>query len=64
MGVCEEEMQLEGSRRSERTWAREDKKSALLEAFAREQLMKTKQDGKDLAGVLVICELLWLAVAL
>jgi hypothetical protein len=36
----------------------------LLEDVAREQLMKTEQAGKGLAGAVVICELWRLAVAL
>jgi hypothetical protein len=38
--------------------------SALLEAVAREWLMKTQQAGKGLAGAVVICELWRLAVTL
>jgi hypothetical protein len=52
-GICEE-----------RTRAREAEESSLLEAAARERLVKTQQAGKDLAGVVVICELWRLAVAL
>jgi hypothetical protein len=43
---------------------REAEESALLEAVARERLMKAQQAGKGLAGAVVICELLRLAVAL
>jgi hypothetical protein len=46
MGGCEE-----------RNRAREAKESPLLEAVAREQLMKTQQAGKDFAGAVVISEL-------
>jgi hypothetical protein len=35
-----------------------------LEAFAKERPVKTQQAGKGLAGVVVICELWRLAVAL
>jgi hypothetical protein len=42
---------------------REAKESALLEAVARERLMK-QLAGKGLAGALVVCELWRLAVAL
>jgi hypothetical protein len=52
-GVCEE-----------RTWGREGKESPVLEAVAREGLVKTQQFGKGLAGAVVICELWRLAVAL
>jgi hypothetical protein len=38
--------------------------SPLLEAIAREGLMKTQQAGKCLPGAVVICELWRLAVAL
>jgi hypothetical protein len=48
----------------ERTWAREAKESLLLEAVARERLVKTQQAWKGLAGAVVICELLRLVVAL
>jgi hypothetical protein len=41
----------------ERTWAREAEESPLLEAVAREQMMKTQHAGKCLAGAEVICEL-------
>jgi hypothetical protein len=63
-GVCEEKRQLEGGRRSERTWAREAEESPLLEAVARERLVKTQQGGKDLAGAVVICELWTLVMVL
>jgi hypothetical protein len=46
------------------TWAREAEESLLLEAAAREWLLKTQQAGKNLAGAVVICELWRLAVAL
>jgi hypothetical protein len=36
----------------------------LLEAVAREQLLKAQQAGKSLAGAVVICELWRLVVAL
>jgi hypothetical protein len=42
---------------------REAEESPLLEAVAREWLMKTQQAGKGLSGA-VICELLRLVVAL
>jgi hypothetical protein len=35
-----------------------------LDTIAREQLVKTQQAGKGLAGAVVICELCRLAVAL
>jgi hypothetical protein len=41
----------------DRTSAREAEGSPLLEAVARERLVKTQQAGKGLAGVVVICEL-------
>jgi hypothetical protein len=50
-GVCEE-----------RTWARESEEYPLLEAVARERLVKTQQDRKSLAGAVVICELSRLAM--
>jgi hypothetical protein len=43
---------------------REAEKSPLLAAVAREWLVKTHTAGKGLAGVVVICELWRLAVAL
>jgi hypothetical protein len=46
-GICEEKRQLEGSRRSERTSAREADESPMLEAVAREWLVKIQQAGKD-----------------
>jgi hypothetical protein len=46
MGVCEE-----------RAGGREAEESLLLEAVARERLVKTRQAGKGLAGAMVICEL-------
>jgi hypothetical protein len=51
-GVCEE-----------RTWAREAEESPLLEAVARERLVKTQAE-KGLAGAVVICELWKSAVEL
>jgi hypothetical protein len=47
-----------------RTSAREAEESLLLEAAARERLVKTQQAGKDLAGTVVLFELWRLAVAL
>jgi hypothetical protein len=44
---------LHGS--EDRTWARETEESPLLEAVAREQLVKTQQAGKGLVGVVAIC---------
>jgi hypothetical protein len=46
-----------------RAWAREAEESPLLEAVARERLVK-RQAGKCLAGAVVICELWSLAVTL
>jgi hypothetical protein len=40
------------------------KKSLLLEAVAREGLLKTQQAGKGLAGAVVICKVWRLEVAL
>jgi hypothetical protein len=48
----------------ERTWTSEAEWSPLLEAVAKERLVKTKQAGKGLAGTVVICELWRLAVGL
>jgi hypothetical protein len=42
----------------------EAEESPLLEAVAREQLVKIQQAGKGLAGAVVICDLWILAVAL
>jgi hypothetical protein len=39
-------------------------KNPLLEAIAREWLMKTQQAGKGLAGAVVICEVWKSAIAL
>jgi hypothetical protein len=41
----------------ERTRVREDEQLPLLEAAAKEWLVKAQQGGKDLAGAVVICEL-------
>jgi hypothetical protein len=46
----------------ERISTREAEEIPLLEAFARERLVKTQQTGKGLAGAMVICELWRLAV--
>jgi hypothetical protein len=43
---------------------REAEESLLLEAVARERLVKTEQAGKRLAGAVVVCESWRLAVAL
>jgi hypothetical protein len=43
---------------------REAEESLLLEAVAREQLVKTQQAGKDLVATEMICELWRLAVML
>jgi hypothetical protein len=42
----------------------EAEQSPLLEAITRERLVKTQHAGKSLAGIVVICELRRLAVAL
>jgi hypothetical protein len=42
----------------------EAEESPLLEAIARERLMKVRQAGKGLAGAVVICEARTLEVAL
>jgi hypothetical protein len=47
-----------------RTGAREAEESPLLEAAARERLVKTQQAGKGLENSVVICESWKLAVAL
>jgi hypothetical protein len=43
---------------------REDEESPLLEAVARERMVKTWQAGKELVDAVVICELWRLAMAL
>jgi hypothetical protein len=43
-------VQLEESRRSKRTGAREAEEYTLLEAVVRERLVKTQQAGKGLRG--------------
>jgi hypothetical protein len=48
----------------DRTRACEAEEFPLLEAAVREQLVKTQQAGKGLAGAMVICELWRLTVAL
>jgi hypothetical protein len=48
----------------ERTWAREAVEFPILEAVARERLVKTWQTGKMLSGAVVVCKLWRLAVAL
>jgi hypothetical protein len=50
--------------REERTWSREAEKPPLLEAVARERLVKKEQAGKGLSDAVVICELWRLDVAL
>jgi hypothetical protein len=52
MGGCEE-----------RTCVLEAEESPLLEAIARERLLKTQQVVKGLAGAVMICELWRLSVA-
>jgi hypothetical protein len=47
-----------------RTWARGAEESPLLEAVARERLVKTQQAGKCLVCAVVIDELWRLAMAL
>jgi hypothetical protein len=42
----------------------EAEESSLLEAVARERLVKTRQAGKGLEGAVVICELWRTAMAL
>jgi hypothetical protein len=61
---CEAKRQFEGSHRSERSWACEAEESALVEAIAREWLVKTQQAEKDLAGAVVIFELWRLVMVL
>jgi hypothetical protein len=46
------------------TWAREAEESLLLEAVARERLVKTMQAGEDLVFAAVICKVWKLAIAL
>jgi hypothetical protein len=41
----------------------EAEESPLLEAVARERLVKTQQTGKGLAGAMVICELCGAVIA-
>jgi hypothetical protein len=48
----------------DRTSSRETEECPLLKAVARERLVKTEQSGKGLAGIMVICELWRLVVAL
>jgi hypothetical protein len=48
----------------ERGQACETEESLLLEAVAREWLVKTQETGKSLAGSVVICELWRLVMAL
>jgi hypothetical protein len=48
----------------DRTSTCKAEESPLLEAVARERLMKTQQTGKGLTGAVVICELWRLAVTL
>jgi hypothetical protein len=50
MGGCEEKRQLKGSRRSKMICGFEAEESPLLEAVAREGLVKTQQAGKGLSG--------------
>jgi hypothetical protein len=47
----------------DRTSEHEAEEFPLLEAVARERLVKTQQAGKGLAGAVVICELWRLATA-
>jgi hypothetical protein len=47
----------------DRTREREAEEYPLLEAVAKERLVKTQQAGKGLAAAMTICELLRLAVA-
>jgi hypothetical protein len=47
-----------------RIWAREAEESSLLEVVVRERLVKKQRAVRSLAGAVVICELLSLAVAL
>jgi hypothetical protein len=47
-----------------RTWTREAEELPLLEAVARERLVKTQQMGKGLVGAVVICKVWRLAAAL
>jgi hypothetical protein len=44
--------------------SREDEESPLLEANAREQVLKIQQAGKGLASAVVICTVWRLAIAL
>jgi hypothetical protein len=48
----------------EDNWDNKAKKSPLLEAVARERLVKKQQAGKRLASAVMICELWRLEVAL
>jgi hypothetical protein len=57
-------VELRDIRMTGKTWGREAKESPLLEAVARERLVKTQQAGQGLAGAVVICELLRLTAAL
>jgi hypothetical protein len=43
---------------------REAEESPLLDAITRERLVKTQQEGKGLAGAVVVCELWRLAAML
>jgi hypothetical protein len=41
---------------NKRTWTHEAHEFLLLEAVAKKQLIKTRQAGKGVAGVVVICK--------
>jgi hypothetical protein len=47
-----------------RTWARKAEESPLLDAVAKKRLVKTQQAGKGLAGAVVNCKVMRLAMAL
>jgi hypothetical protein len=49
---------------AKRTWAPETEESQVVEAVARERLVKTYKAGKGLAGAVMICKVRRLAIAL
>jgi hypothetical protein len=57
-------VELRDISRTVMTWARKAEETPLLEAVDRERILKTQKAGKGLEGVVLICELWRLAVAL
>jgi hypothetical protein len=57
LSVDRESAEFYGGSYEDRNWVREAEESPLLEAVAKERLVKTQQAGECLVDAVVVCEL-------